>query len=370
MSATYSRMPAGLTCLMYLASAFLLAACATSSPPAPTEESSAPTPASSTRTPAAVPPAAAAAPSQDSVPPAQSAALRTLIEQQNRLYAVAAPILMSNFALCKRNAQNVTGFVAKSQFSYPGAVAGAARAAIGERLQIMTVFPGSGAQQSGLLPGDVLLAVGETKVAAGPNAERDGAKLIEAAGKGRAAMVLTVLRGTATLTINLPLSKGCAFDIELGNTDIVNAYTDGRRVMLTRGMLNFARSDEDLALVVAKEIAHGALTQAARPGMRAMIDRLMLNQPAPATVRAPALQPYVPVSDATADKLALYMLARADGNVDNALGFWQRLAAQYPASVANGYTALHPATVYRVSVMKAVLPTIKLKKSNNLPLIP
>ena len=298
------------------------------------------------------------------------AALHTLVEQQNRLYAVAAPILMSNVALCKRNAQNVTGFIAKTQFSYPGAVLGAARVAIGERLQIMMVFPGSGAEQSGLLRGDVLLAVGDSRIAAGPNAERDGAKLIEAASKGRATIVLTILRGAAPLTLNLPLSKGCAFEIELGNADHANAYTDGRRVMLTRGMLNFARSDEDLAFVVAKEIAHGVLTQTARPGMRAMIDRLMLNQPAAVTLRPPVLQPYVPVPDATADKLALYMLARANGNVDNAPRFWQRLAAQYPANVANGYTALHPATVYRVSVMKAVLATIKLKKSNNLPLIP
>ena len=370
MNATHSRMSAGLTYLAYLASAFLLAACAASSPPAPTEDTSPPPSTSSTPAAAPAATAAAVAPSQGSASPAQIAALRTLLEQQSRLYAVAAPILMSNFALCKRNAQNVTGFIAKTQFSYPGAVASAARAAIGERLQIMTVFPGSGAQQSGLLPGDVLLAVGDSRLAAGPNAERDGAKLIEAAGKVRAAVVLSVLRGAATLTINLPLSKGCAFDIELGNTDNVNAYTDGRRVMLTRGMLNFARSDEDLAFIVAKEIAHGVLTQAARPGMRAMIDRLMLNQAAPAAVRPPALQAYVPVSDATADKLALYMLARANGNIDNALGFWQRLAAQYPASVAGAYTALHPATVYRVSVMKAVLPTIKLKKSNNLPLIP
>ena len=45
--------------------------------------------------------------------------------------------------------------------------------------------------------------------------------------------------------------------------------------------------------------------------------------------------------DVQADTLAIYLLARAGYNVDNAARFWQRLAAQVPATVANGYTALH-----------------------------
>ena len=367
--ALHCRLLQGLKYLMYSAAA-LLTACAGTLPPAPQAEAgtAAAPPAAGSLAPAAPPLSLKAAASA-----AQIATLQSLVEQQNRLYALAAPILLGNVALCKRNARNVPAFVAHTQYAYSADLADAARTAFGldERLRIMTVFPGSAAAQSGLLPGDILTSVGDSKIAPGPNAERDGARLIEAAGKGHPAISLGILRGSAPMTVNLPLSRACALDIELGNAENVNSYTDGRRVMLTRGMLKAVRSDEELAFVVAKEIAQGILTSAPRPGMRAMIDRLMPNQPAPSDkARAPALQPYVPVSDATADKLALYLLVRAGGNIDAALSFWQGLAAKYPASVANSYTALHPATPYRLSVIKAVTASIKLKQSNNLPLIP
>lgn len=285
------------------------------------------------------------------------AALDDLQTQQNRLNLLAAPLLLNNVDLCKRNARSVVGFIAKA----PSGPA--------EQLQIMTVFPGSGAAQSGLLAGDVLLAIGDGKIAPGPNAERDAARLLDTAIKGHASIGLTVLRAKVPLSVNLLLSRACGFDIELGNTDNINSYTDGRRVMLTRGMLNFVRSDEELAYVLAKEIAHAALTPTARSGMRLMIDKLMpVAAPGAAALRAPVLQAYVPVTDATADKLALYMLVRANYDVANAVSFWQRLAGA--SIMANGYTALHPATAYRISVIKAVMASIKLKQSNQLPIMP
>ena len=375
MNVVHSRLLPGFKYLTLAATVFLVAG--STMPESELSEPSAPpaTPALApqpARAPAA-PPVAPLVSSRSPASAAQIAALRTLLEQQDRLVKVAAPILLNNAALCKRNTRNVTAFIAKTQFSYSSDVAAAARAAfgLGDRLQIMTVFPDSAAASSGLLSGDVLLAVGDNKIAAGPNAERDGMKMIESASKGRSAISLTILRGNAPLTVNLPLSRACAFDIELGNTDNVNSYTDGRRVMVTRGMLDFVRSDEELAYVLAKEIAHAALVRTARPGMHAMIDKLMVSQAtAGAAARTPPLQPYVPVSDATADKLALYMLVLAGDSIDNVLPFWQRVATQVPASNPNSYTALHSATAYRLSVIKAVIATIKLKQSNNLPLIP
>ncbi len=364
MNAARSRLARGRTYLMYSAAVWLTA-CSTAGPSLPAAPAS--------RAPENAGTAPLASASVTPVLTRSGAPIVQIIEQQNRLYTVAAPILLNNAVLCKRNAHSVTAFIAKTQYSYSSDLAAAAKQAfgLGERLQIMTVFPDSAASRSGLLPGDILLAVGDSKIVPGPNAERDAAKMVELASKGRLAISLTILRGTASMTVNLPLSRACAFDIELGNTDNVNSYTDGRRVMITRGLLDFARSDQELAYILAKEIAHGALEKTARPGMHAMIDKLMVNQSATgAAVRAPILQPYVPVSDATADKLALYMLVRAGADIDDAQSFWQRLATQYPAAKSNSYTALHPATPYRLSVIKAVMATIKLKQSNTLPLIP
>src|SRR3569623_1702229 len=93
--------------------------------------------------------------------PEKIAALRSWVDRQDRLYAVAAPLLIGNTALCKRNTQALLGLSAKTQYSYSNYFADAARAAYGldDRLRVMSVLAGSGAEKSGIRRGDVLLAV-------------------------------------------------------------------------------------------------------------------------------------------------------------------------------------------------------------------
>jgi hypothetical protein len=350
--------------------AILLSACATVAPEAPVlADLDAPAPgvAAPLRTPAPklVPARASASQVRD---------LQSWVEQQKRLYTVAAPLLMSNAALCKRNARNVPAFVVKTRYSYSDDMVAAAKSAFGlsEQPQVMLLFPESGAVSSGLLEGDVLLAVGDVKIAPGPNAERDANKLLDAAAqKARAPLNLTIRRLGTVMTVNLGVTRACAFTLELGDTDVANSYTDGRRVMVTRGMLDAVRSDEELAYVLAKEIAQAALARTAAPGMRQMMDRLTLSSAPPgANSRLPSITPYVPVTDATADKLALFMLIKASIAIDEVPAFWLRLANRYPATIAYGHTALHPSTSYRVSVMRAVTSSIKQRQLNDLPLVP
>ena len=350
--------------------AALLSACATVAPEAPAlADLDAPTPA------IAVPlvaPAPKVAPARASA--SQLRDLQSWAQQQKRLYQVAAPLLMSNAALCKRSARNVAAFVVKTRYSYSEDMVAAAKSAfgLGEQPQVMLLFSDSDAVTSGLLEGDVLLAVGDVKIAPGPNAERDANKLLDAAAqKARAPLTLTIRRLGALMTVNLGVTRACAFTIELGDTDVANSYTDGRRVMVTRGMLDVVRSDDELAYVLAKEIAQAALVRTAAPGMRAMMDRLTLSALLPgANSRLPSITPYVPVTDATADKLALFMLINAGIAIDEIPAFWQRVANQYPSSITNGHTALHPSTSYRVSVIRAVTASIKQRQLNDLPLVP
>ena len=74
--------------------------------------------------------------------------------------------------------------------------------------------------------------------------------------------------------------------------------------------------------------------------------------------------------DAMADKLSLYMLARAGYNIDRVVPFWQRLSSQYPASMLNSYTAMHPSTEKRIAAMEKAIKDIKAKQSAKRPLLP
>ena len=93
---------------------------------------------------------------RDSVPvltpemAANAQMLTNMAVLQDRLYRVAAPLLINNAELCKSQARNLLGFTAKNRYSYPGEFNEAAHAAfgMGERLQVTGVLAGSGAARS------------------------------------------------------------------------------------------------------------------------------------------------------------------------------------------------------------------------------
>jgi predicted Zn-dependent protease len=74
--------------------------------------------------------------------------------------------------------------------------------------------------------------------------------------------------------------------------------------------------------------------------------------------------------DAAADNLALYMVVRAGYSIDSVHGFWQRLATQYPATVLNSYTAIHPGTAFRMMNLDKSVMEVKAKQAARKPLLP
>ena len=302
--------------------------------------------------------------------------LRTITSQQDRLYRIAAPLLVSNAPLCKGNARNLIGFSAKNKYSYSEDYVDAAQAlGFTEQLQITGVLNNSGAARAGLKRSDILATVEGQPLPAGPNAERQAAAILGPMVGKRTNIKLGLIRAGSNVNITVPLTMACGFGIELGNTDNVNAYADGRRVMVTRGMLNFARTDGELAFVLAKELAHNALRHPSQQKMNAtvggIIDNLTRISPDNSTLGGSGGVRAMPQEiDAAADTLALYMLVRAGYNIDGASSFWQRLANQYPATVMNSYTAIHPATAYRLATIDKVSKDIKAKQADKKPLVP
>jgi predicted Zn-dependent protease len=74
--------------------------------------------------------------------------------------------------------------------------------------------------------------------------------------------------------------------------------------------------------------------------------------------------------DADADRLGMYMLARAGYDIDGADDFWKRLAGSYPATVLNGYTANHPGIATRLAAIQKTAAEIKSKRAAKKPLLP
>jgi hypothetical protein len=343
--------------------ALLLSACATHAPTQPVSVPEKP-----------------GAPEAPTLTPQLAAAAETLTRMaalQDRLYRVAAPLLIDNAELCKSHARNLLGFTAKNRYSYPGEYNEAAHVAFGmdERLQVTGVLAGSGAAKAGLKVGDGLVAAGGKPLPAGQQALSQMGAIVGPMIASQATLQMTVERHGSNRQIAVPVTRACAFSIELGNTDNVNAYADGSRVMVTRGMIGFTHDDDELAYVLANTMAHDMLGHAAATRSVAtigsIIDNLMSVKPDDSMLIGSGGIKAMPAGlDAGADRLAVYLLARAGYDIGGADDFWKRLAETYPATVLNGFTANHPSTPARLAAIERAAAEIKAKRAAKKPLLP
>ena len=320
------------------------------------------------------------APEAPGLTPQMAAAADTLTKMadlQNRLYKVAAPLLIQNAELCKGQARNLLGFTAKNRWSYPGDYNEAAHVAFGmdERLQVTSVLAGSGAAKAGLQTGAVLLAAGNKPLPTGQHALSQAGAVFSKIIASQATLPMTVERHNSERQLSIPVTRACAFAIELGNADNVNAYADGSRVLVTRGMINFTRNDDELAFVLAKTMAHNMLGHAAAQRNNATIGSIIDNLKSVTPdnsmlIGSGGIKAMPSEMDAAADRLSLYLAARAGYEIDNADNFWKRLHDTQPSTVLNGYNANHPAITTRLAAIEKAQAEIKAKKSAKKPLVP
>jgi hypothetical protein len=362
MTGIHRQRPAGIkTSALGITAALLLSACATQAP----------------RQPPTAPRVIERAAEAPTLTPQMAAAADTLTKMaslQDRLYKVAAPLLIQNAELCKGQARNLLGFTAKNRWSYPGEYNEAAHVAFGmdERLQVTGVLAGSGAARAGLQTGDILLTAGGKPL---PTGEQALTKAIAIFSKVTVSLPMTVERHHTERQLTIPVTRACAFAIELGNADNVNAYADGSRVLVTRGMINFTQDDDELAFVLAKTMAHNMLGHAAAQRNNGTIGTVIdnLKSITPDTsllIGSSGIKAMPAEADAAADRLGIYLAARAGYDVKEAPAFWTRLAETYPASVLNGYTANHPALPQRLTAIEKAIAEVKAKRSAKKPLVP
>ncbi len=140
----------------------------------------------------------------------------------------------------------------------------------------------------------------------------------------------------------------------------VNAYTDGRDVVVTGGMLRFLNSDDELAAVLGHELAHvtrGHVTKAAgqRVGLAA-IGAILGAIIAPRT-NLPTDMARLSVSafagrfnqdlEREADVYGLWYANASGYDVDAGAGVWERMAIEMPQTMTSSFFSTHPASPER-----------------------
>ncbi|HEX2486022.1 MAG TPA: M48 family metallopeptidase [Myxococcota bacterium] len=169
---------------------------------------------------------------------------------------------------------------------------------VGEAPTVVGVAPGSPAARAGLERGDRILALNGRAV--GRTRELQAALRHVRSGE----LVLRIGRGSAERDVGLPVEIGC--DAWLALDFGVEASTGkrrGREGYVTTLFVRFARGDDELAAVIAHEIAH-----------------LVLGDPLGA----------YPRQELAADRLALGLCAAAGFDSAAALRLWERWSLERP----------------------------------------
>jgi hypothetical protein len=163
----------------------------------------------------------------------------------------------------------LTGMLLHDLSQYdPGVRLAVGRAfSLGSGFGIIQIVPGSAAERAGLHIDDEIIAVRGVSVEDPTGVSRSGksyrrmdrfAAFLQSTLQTGATELL-IRRNGAVSRIMLQGEAGCGGELSLLNSNEKNAWSDGTHVAVTTGMLQLAHSDDEVAFVVAHEMAHNML---------------------------------------------------------------------------------------------------------------
>ena len=238
--------------------------------------------------------------------------VRGLLQQDTAVATIGYRLATANVDLCiDRMAES--GMLIETIGQYGAAFRAAAVRELGltDRPTIALVVQGSPAERAGLRRGDVLIDADGTPFVPAPPKSDDGrfapveaamTTLDAALSDGR--VRLTVMRGSDRLTIDLTGIAACKARFQLVPGNDADAVANGTWVQLSTRMAGFATSADELAAILAHELAHNAL------GHRKAAARVQRQQ------------------ELDADRLMPYLMARAGFDPGAAVALWRRFLAK------------------------------------------
>jgi hypothetical protein len=153
---------------------------------------------------------------------------------------------------------------------------------------------------------------------------------------------------------------GCASRFQIDPSNRLNASADGLYVKLSSRVAEFARNDDELALVIAHELSHNILKHR---------DRLDAQGVSRGLFRAFGKNPgRIRRAEYEADTLALYLMARAGYDIDVAPDFWDRFGWETDKGILSDGT--HPGRRARVDRARADIAVIRAQHERGEPMMP
>lgn len=307
-------------------------------------------------------------------------ALQAYMDDQRRLMRVSYPLLTKGSGLCGEDLRYTTGLALANSSTLLGEdfrESAQNTYQLTDEVKAVYVIPGSAADKAGIRSGDTVRYIGDWSLPAGQNAVRQSLEQLQLQTQTGKAVRLDVVRNGKGQSLLITPDKSCAYPVVLGDGDEVNAYADGKQVVIQRGMMRFATSDTELALVISHEIAHNSMSHVRSKmtnyALGTVVDlaaQILLGIPTQGLFGKLAGNAYSQGFESEADYVGLYIMAQSGGDIDTAPQFWRRMATLSPNSIKSSHLASHPATPERFVALEETVKEIKAKKAAGKPLVP
>lgn len=250
-----------------------------------------------------------------------------------RLDHVTYRLRAANAELCPQTERSL-GLTVHTVEDYPEDIQALARAtlSVSDVVSVRTVWPGSPADISGILPGDNIISLSGYELPTGPTA-----KTLYAAIAGQSLNATTIdlriTRNNEEMDINIRPETICGYDSRILWVEQVNAFTDGETLLITSELLRKTDNENDLAMFVAHEMAHA-------------IAKHVEDTPSKTL-------------ELEADRMGLVLMARAGFDIDTAIANWPDRPHPHFSNPETNST--HPSEAQRLENFQATHLKIRAK---------
>jgi len=301
--------------------------------------------------------------------------LKSRADDFARLQNVAYQVVTRNSKACKTEVAPNYGFHVVNLQAYDEADRAPAKELwnVDETLRVTHVVPASPAGLAGLATGDRIVRI-DGKPA--PRGDKAVAALNTRlnANVTRTPVKLVYRRGDSEQEIELKPVVACKYPVVLSSSIQPNAFTDGKRIVINRGLLRIAEKDDELALVVAHELGHITMRHfekkrqnelmAGAGGLAADIALSVVAFPSGGTFSRMAMKEgrkaFSREFEQEADYVGMYYMVQAGYDASGVESFWHRMGGENPHGLA--FSGTHPSGPERFLLVRATHNEIAEKR--------